>query len=404
MEVNIVDAICGSGKTSAAINMMNQEGFGEKRYLYITPYLNEVERVKKACASKHFVEPKAKGSKLADLKRLVLRGANIVSTHALFSMFDQELIELCRNKGYILVMDEVANVVERMEIGPKDTKFLLSQTTLEDSGLLVWNDPDYHEGLYEKYKRLVDLKAIYCYSGTILIWNFPVECFKAFNESYILTYMFDSQMQKYYYDMHGIEYNYLGVAGDSLDTYHFTKERNNFNFKYGPLIHIYYNEKMNTVGNEAYDLSKNWYNRVCKPTASVEDKKKAFEHQKNCIYNYFRNITKTPSNLNMWTTFKDYRSALSGPGYAKGFVSCNARGTNEYRDRKALAYMVNRFQDPCVVNFFIKHNITVDQDGYALSELIQWLFRSALRDKQEIDVYIPSLRTRDLLENWCKEN
>ena len=41
-EVTIVDAMCGSGKTSWIIDKMNREN---KRWIYITPYLDEVDRI-----------------------------------------------------------------------------------------------------------------------------------------------------------------------------------------------------------------------------------------------------------------------------------------------------------------------------------------------------------------------
>ena len=49
------------------------------------------------------------------------------------------------------------------------------------------------------------------------------------------------------------------------------------------------------------------------------------------------------------------------------------------------------------------NGIRVEEDQYALSELIQWIFRSALRDNKEITLYIPSKRMRKLLENWINK-
>lgn len=40
------------------------------------------------------------------------------------------------------------------------------------------------------------------------------------------------------------------------------------------------------------------------------------------------------------------------------------------------------------------------EDDYALSEMIQWVWRSAIRDGKEIWVYIPSRRMRELFQNW----
>lgn len=37
---------------------------------------------------------------------------------------------------------------------------------------------------------------------------------------------------------------------------------------------------------------------------------------------------------------------------------------------------------------------------YALSEMIQWIFRSRIRNNESINIYIPSSRMRNLLQNF----
>ena len=44
MKIKVVDSIMGSGKTSWAISKMNYND--NKKYVYITPYLSEVKRIK----------------------------------------------------------------------------------------------------------------------------------------------------------------------------------------------------------------------------------------------------------------------------------------------------------------------------------------------------------------------
>jgi hypothetical protein len=44
--------------------------------------------------------------------------------------------------------------------------------------------------------------------------------------------------------------------------------------------------------------------------------------------------------------------------------------------------------------------VQVDRDMYALSVLIQWMFRSAVRKGEEVWLYIPSRRMRTLLTQW----
>ena len=50
--ITIVDSICGSGKTSWAIQEMNKNL--NQKYVYITPYLDEVDRVVKECDDRYF--------------------------------------------------------------------------------------------------------------------------------------------------------------------------------------------------------------------------------------------------------------------------------------------------------------------------------------------------------------
>ena len=55
-DVRIVDELMGRGKTSSAINYINRSSEDDK-FLFITPYLKEVERIKSSCPSKRFKEP-----------------------------------------------------------------------------------------------------------------------------------------------------------------------------------------------------------------------------------------------------------------------------------------------------------------------------------------------------------
>ena len=56
MEINVVDAIMGAGKSTAAINYINASD-DSKRFIYITPYRDEVDRIVEACKDKKFKQP-----------------------------------------------------------------------------------------------------------------------------------------------------------------------------------------------------------------------------------------------------------------------------------------------------------------------------------------------------------
>lgn len=395
VKINIVDAICGSGKTSAAINFINKSD-DDTKFLYITPYLTEVERIIDSCPDKKFKQPKEYGTKLNGIKSLFNKGCNIVSTHALFTSFDEEVMDLIKAYGYTLIMDEVSEVVTVLNISQDDLNTILEKyTEIGEGNLLKWTAKDY-KGEFEKYKRLCDLNAIGIYGNQALLWLLPIKTFTSFKEIYILTYLFDSQVQRSYYDYYGVKYNYIYVSGNSVDTYNFCEENIEYKNKdYSKLIHIVENEKLNQIGEANGSLSASWYRR--------NSENECMKQIKNNLYNFFHNIVKTQVKYNLWTTFVDYKNKLKGKGYAKGFLSCNARAVNTYRECTSLAYTVNRYFDPRLKNFFLMNGIRVEEDQYALSELIQWIFRSALRDNKEITLYIPSKRMRKLLENWINK-
>lgn len=71
--VNIVDSIMGSGKTSWAIQHMDNSS-KDKNFLYITPFLDEIQRVKDSVKLRSFLAPEPKGNqkgKLDNLKQLI---------------------------------------------------------------------------------------------------------------------------------------------------------------------------------------------------------------------------------------------------------------------------------------------------------------------------------------------
>ena len=405
MKINIIDAPMGAGKTSAAINYMNSNKDNYK-FIYITPYLDEVERVCKACDFKKPVNLKAGTPKLIHLKSLLNKGENIVTTHSLFHYFDDEVIDLCYSQNYVLIMDEVTNVVEQYPIAKKDLDILTTEfTTIDENGILHWTSDSYTMK-FEEEKRLCDMECLAVYSNMAMMWMFPVKIFKAFRESFILTYMFDAQIQKYYYDFYNFEYKYMYIAGNDLSSYHFTDEIVKYKgkYNYSELINILEDRKLNAIGDDRGSLSKAWYIR--------NSNNVLIKQLKQNLYNFFNNrlvfwngkkyVTSTSPN-NLWTTFIDYKKALSGGGYAKGFIPCNMRATNEYRDRSVVAYAINKYLEPVIKQFFISKGVDVHEDRYALSEMLQFIWRSAIRDGKHITVYIPSRRMRELLIDWINK-
>lgn len=403
MTIKIVDAPMGAGKTSAAINFINEHK-AENKFIYITPYLEEVARIKKACG---FSEPfnfTKNSPKRLSLIQFLNKGENIVTTHSMFHLFDDEIIDLCRAQDYILIMDEVTDVVEPYQMKAKDLEILLRDfVTADANGVLHWTAQEQTDK-FDDERRLCDLGCLAMYSNVAMVWLFPVKIFEAFETSYLLTYMFDAQVQKYYYDYYGLSYEPLYVIGDSIAEFRFTDEPQQYRVKCSA-INIIDDEKLNAIGNSPTALSKSWYWRNRENVLIKTLKKNTFNFFNNRLV-LFRNgeYVKSSASNNLWTTFSDYKALLSGKGYSKGFIPSNMRATNAYRDRSVIAYLVNKYFNPVVKNFFTSQGIEVDEDAFATSEMLQFIWRSAARDGKPITIYIPSSRMRQLLIDFLRKN
>lgn len=390
-KVKIIDSIMGSGKTSFAINHMNEDF--ENNYVYITPFLAEVKRIKGNCSKRRFKEPINFGNgKQDNLHELLANKNNIVSTHALFRASTEITRDLIEIGNYVLILDEVMDVIEQVYLKKDDIPSMinLGLITIDDNGIVIWNEDklDY-DSKYNDIKAMALNKTLIIVNNTMLMWNFPVNIFKSFKEVYVMTYMFKSQIQRYYYDLFSVEYEYFTI--DNSNGFKLSEMKDDFDRRteLRKLIKIVDNDSLNSIGDKEFSLSSTWFKR--------NENNILISVLKNNIYNYFRNVTKAKSKDILWTTFKTNQTDLKGKGYSKGFISCNLRATNEYGDRHYLAYCLNVFLNPIISNYFVNRNVDIDEDGYALSEMLQWIWRSAIRNGENIEIYIPSERMRMLL-------
>lgn len=398
--ITVVDARMGRGKSSAAIRYMNQCK-GSKPFLYITPYLTEVDRVCELC---DFEEPGCDYmSKSTQLKKLMQRRCNVASTHVLFGIMDEEALEIAKDQGYSLIIDESLDVIQGVKVPPDDKNILMEKlmSVDKDTGLVTWMDEDY-KGAFSGYKELADAGMLYCYAGTMYEVMNP-QRFMAFDEVYMLTYLFAGQLQRAYLDYFGFTYNIVGVEKDE-EGYRFSDRPDEPPpIDYSELINIagledaeY--ERMNGVGDARTALSANWFVQRGRTHPEVR-------RLRANMHSFFTRGTSNAAGRRLWTTFKENKNWMLGDRnrYASSFLPLNARATNAYRTANCVAYLVNRFVNPNIVKFFSAKGIEIDPEAFALSEMLQFIWRSAIREEQPISLYIPSGRMRELLIGWMRE-
>lgn len=428
----VIDTRCGAGKTSYMIQYINELS-DDVNIIFITPFLKECERIQRECKDKGFYTPdvrKGRGSKMTNFIDLVSKGRNIVSTHALFSSINDDGIELIKNNNYILILDEVMDVVnkinlyddnkysaERQDLLMKsDVKSLLDTNIIKvnDDYSVSWVSDQVELGKYETLKVLADRKLLYLIGNDLIVWTFPIEVFQEgiFNKIFILTYMFDYQIQAYYYKYFNLDYAKYIVKDlgnrvyDVFSSDEYPTIDKDWKDDIKKLIDICDIDKLNRVGSYFYNsnnrlvresLSKSWFTNTHEENINLLNRN---------IANYLKNVVKSKSNQRMWTCFKDFKTNFKNNKELsnKHWIELSARATNDFANRDILVYPINRYLNPFLIRFFEKKDISINQDGFAVSELIQWVFRSAIRDGKPISIYIPSQRMRELFISWLNDD
>lgn len=432
-KVTVIDAPCGQGKTSYAIQMMNdfsKVGFGthskiyesEKKFIYVTPFLDEVERIIDSTKAEYCEPNNLRGSKSKHVKKLVEDEKNIVMTHELFSMMDEETLAHIEMQDYTLIMDEVANVIEQYPINKSDIDLLITGGAIEivEDNKVRWIKEDYEINDISAHKGvriLAEKDNLYLENNTAMFWTMDIKSFTSFKEIFILTYYFDGQTQKYYYEMHDLEHTKVSVKKVN-DRYELTEYDKSLEPRahIKSLLNIYEDGKsatgrpseLNTNYNHNrrkdsnYWLSSTWFKN-----ATPEE----IDQLKKNLNSYFKSQVPTANNELFWTTVKDVAPKIKDKKCIlnkkddrtkDNFLAFNVRATNNYGNRTATAFVYNRFMNPMEKKFFENRGIEVNEDALALSDLIQFLFRGCIRNNEEMSCYIPSPRMRGLLYDWME--
>ena len=408
MAIKICDAIMGSGKSSAAIHYMNTNQ--NKKFIYITPFLDESTRIKEACQDLRFVEPSSRlpefnFRKYLHARSLIEEGRNITSTHALFDRLATDMIDNIRRNKYTLIIDEDMDCLTKCDTLYRDDLEMLKKcgyVTGTESGIRFTNYEGYRGSFRElmemaEERELIDVCPEADNKTSLFFWVYPKAILDAFEDVIVLTYMFDAQTIKWYFDMEGMPYQRIYTQFDGM-TYSFTDQDPyipDYVVNIKDRIHIVGTKRMNMIGDDKYALSSSWFKK------QVDRGGGEIGQLSRNLFNFFNEIMRSiPTNERMWTTFECGKTIVRGKGFMRSDTSFNLRATNDYRHKRALAYCVNVFMNPFEKKYLIGRGVGVDEDAYALSSMVQWIWRSAIRDGGEIWLYIPSSRMRGLLIDW----
>ena len=404
MAVMVCDAIMGTGKSSAAITYLNEHNTG--KFIYITPYLEEAARIKRSCPSLRFVEPSDKlkqfhWRKSEHAAALIRDGRNITTTHQAFKRYTQDTLNDIKRNEYTLIIDENVEVLETFDLHPDDLQLAIDAGYISDDGGMysVKNDQYKGRALHELFSLLKSRELIKMTDkddNSLFYWALPPELITSFKDVFILTYLFDGQSLHHFLNIYNIPYKLIGIERTKSGGYRFgdypgyTPE---YVAKLKDMLHVIDVGKINEIGDDYYALSMSWFERENGGADKIK------KNVSNCFNNIWRDV---PADRKLWGSYNGEFNKIKGMGYTKSFLTFNAKATNAYRKRDCLVYIANLFMNVNEKKFYQMHGIKVDEDMYALSIMVQWIWRSAIRDGNEVYLYIPSKRMRTLLINWIE--
>jgi hypothetical protein len=445
MPITVIDAPCGAGKTEWALSYINEHP--QQRFIFATPFLTEVERVKRG-TSAAFFDPQhyhrtyllggAEGSKtkIEDFNDLLAEGKNIVTTHKTFTNANAETIRILQDNDYHLILDESVDVLlplndivesANYKINQKSTKLML------DNGLIQVNEncrvrwtggaqpidgAERHS--FCEVQRYAENGNLLLIDDRFFVWEFSPEVFDAMASVTLLTYQIEGSFLHPYLCLHEMDYNKVSVSGRyetgfSLSPYAVNLEQRR---AWKKLITLYHPRKPSDFGS----LSATWYRKCVQNHPRSTDSSEL----RRALRRYFADIHARSCDV-MWTCPKDCRENIAPRGYKlireltdeekqgknqaqldeyidssglRCWIASNSRATNNFSDRHVLAYMLDLNPNPEISKYFGKQGVSLSRDAFALAGLIQWVWRSAIRNQEPITLWLPSPRMYKLFCEW----
>jgi len=400
--VTIEDFPCGSGKTTKMMQKLKPN----ELYLIVVPLRSEIERVLNNISHLGFEEPLAAmtsiGTKQAALLKLIGERKSIVTTHRLYS----DIGHLAGNgylRNYNIIIDEVPEVINPVKSLSKRSvdEFYISQGYLEISrdSLCVptakWEYAfnDVSDTLDPRIKQHAEAGNLYlCKQGTFLT-AVPIMLFFECVSMTILTYKSEGSYLLKYLDKLGVHYNInkdqkaetkFKAQAKKLISFADASALEKVNFTYSKQIK--YRENSKQTKSVQCGL-KNWRARHLKDVPLEQ-------------------VMLTCAEIN----WRDPKASISGKLWLKGFskstglgkvhwVANQTRGTNDYAQCSHLIYLYDKHPMPPITQW-LGCSTKEFTDAYGLTELIQWVWRSRIRNGEPITLYIPSPRMKRLLLDW----
>lgn len=413
----VIDSFMGSGKTEYCIQLIKELLRDNHKVLYVTPFLDEVQRVvnESKIGNRKLYQPSRQNEnmyKLDSLIKLLRDGRSIATTHELFKLFNNDCCKYIQEQGYILILDEV---FEPLKPYDKCTSYELDMLieyerfTLNEFNLISMEDNYSFKygiknnqskfGLYQAVTKDIKEERILYTDIGIYFWQFPIKIFKAFKKVIVSTFLFENSFFGAYFQINKMTYHKKSVkcAKGFIDKYSLVDYTFPNVSEYRNLIAVVNHDK-NMFKQTRHTMSVSWFKK------NINDSR--IEIIKNAIYNFITNRSSKISGKKitqkdiLWTTFKCVQKKLQGKGYTSSFTFWNNKATNEFGNRHCVVHAANILPNPITYAYVKSKGANMTKDMYSLTDMIQFVWRSAIRNKEPIILYIVSDRMADIFQRF----
>ena len=409
-KIELLDSIMGSGKTQGVIQWMLNNP--QNKYLYVSPMLTEVEeRIPTACQALEFTYPcteeyKTKGQHLL---KLLEEGCNVSFTHSLFTDLTKQHLSLIRKHEYVLIVDEEVAFIEPYK-GNYSRDDIVSlekaghiRVEEDNLGRVVWqwyDDNEMNDTAYSKLKRMSDLGMLYCAKRDrkIMVVHLPIELVQSSRRVILLTYLFKGSVMESFMDLKGIEIvPFKEVVPPKTTKDVLTKAKNLITFI----------DTTTTKAVSSLSMSSTWYSK----NATTAD----LEKVSNAIFSVYRKfgdkesfIFTAPKSLADYEYVKDekLKRNIIHKKMPKDvdWIYCGTKATNMWSHKSIAVHAYNRYVNTAIKAYLQDYGTPPDDDMFALSEMVQWIFRTCIRNDEPLQLCILNNRMKGLLCNWLSGN
>ena len=405
--VEIVEGIMGSGKSTGIINWMEENP--TEKYIYVSPLLSEVGeggRLSQSLSNITFEYPvtKNKADEMLDLLKL---GKNIACTHVLYSSLTTEHLKYIEDGGYILVIDEEINLISGVsEYGRGDYKWLFANDHIEvipETGQVCWKGDEalLKDNKYYKFKTYCDNQSLYVTKRDqyMMVSQLPIKLLNCAKRVIILTYMFEGNVLDCFLKIKGLkvvpftEIKLREVDVEEVKSLIKLIKPAKSLLQMNMTLSWYDNKATN---DDLHEIAKFIRNCAVSSKASRDD----------VIYTHPKNRFDSDSKSKTLIKPLGFYRKKTGNVESVCWLASSTKATNLYADKWCLIHCYNRYPQTPVEAYINDYGsdmgVRLNAEVFALSEMLQWVWRSRIRKGENIVLAIGSARMCRIFSRWIE--